>query len=147
MQDLDGSTVAAHRPASMQATSVTNGELPNIDVFINLTIAHEANKQIPKDLLQDAVEDFSIRWELRPQEAKKIGRLPPAGQCFALQNFRGSKDQRSVAEALEDFINELKREDPPPWGNSACTLRVESTGAIIGRSCPDLDALCRDDPL
>jgi hypothetical protein len=22
-------------------------------------------------------------------------------------------------KALEDFINELKREDPPPWGNSA----------------------------
>eukprot|EP00435_Cladocopium_sp_Y103_P004108 s3398_g1.t1 len=55
-------------PASMQATSVSNGELPNMDVFINLTVAHEANKQIPKDLLQDAVEDFSIRWELRPQD-------------------------------------------------------------------------------
>lgn len=134
-------------PASMQATSVSNGELPNIDVFINLTVAHEANKQIPKDLLQAAVEDFSIRWELRPQEARKIGRLPPAGQCFALQNFRGSKDQRSTAEALEDFVNDLKSEEPPPWGNSACTLRVESTGAIIGRCCPDLDALCREDPV
>ena len=26
----------------IQASSVANGELPNIDVFVNLTIAHEA---------------------------------------------------------------------------------------------------------
>ncbi|CAE7296429.1 unnamed protein product [Symbiodinium natans] len=39
-------------PASMQASSVANGELPNIDVFVNLTVAHEADKQIPEDLLK-----------------------------------------------------------------------------------------------
>ncbi|CAK9066050.1 unnamed protein product [Durusdinium trenchii] len=133
-------------PASMQASSVSNGELPNIDVFINLTVAHEADKQIPADLLQAALEGFSLRWELRPQETKKITRLPPAGQCYALQNFRGPKDEGSMAEALDEFLAELKRQYPPPWGSSACTLRVESTGAIIGRCCPDLDALCRDDP-
>ena len=34
-------TVSDPRPVS-KATSVSNGELPNIDVFINLTVAHEA---------------------------------------------------------------------------------------------------------
>ena len=29
-------------PLLSQASSVANGELPNIDVFVNLTIAHEA---------------------------------------------------------------------------------------------------------
>ena len=24
-----------------------------------------------------------------------------------------------VIEALEDFVNDLKSEEPPPWGNSA----------------------------
>lgn len=33
-----------------------------------------------------------------------------------------------------------------PWGNGAFTLIVFASGAIIGRSSPDLDALCRDDP-
>eukprot|EP00439_Symbiodinium_sp_Y106_P042404 s12_g5.t1 len=134
-------------PASMQASSVANGELPNIDVFVNLTIAHEADKQIPTDLLQAAVEEFTSRWELRPQAARRITKLPPAGQCFALQNFRGDpRGELTNSEALESYVEMLRRLESPPWGNSACTLRVESTGAIIGRCCPDLDALCREDP-
>ncbi|CAE7394501.1 unnamed protein product [Symbiodinium microadriaticum] len=134
-------------PLLSQASSVANGELPNIDVFVNLTIAHEADKQIPADLLQAAVEEFATRWELRPQAARRVTTLPPAGQCFALQNFRGDpRGELTNSEALESYVEMLRRLESPPWGNSACTLRVESTGAIIGRCCPDLDALCREDP-
>eukprot|EP00931_Biecheleriopsis_adriatica_P089858 TRINITY_DN63932_c0_g1_i1.p1 TRINITY_DN63932_c0_g1~~TRINITY_DN63932_c0_g1_i1.p1 ORF type:complete len:468 (+),score=127.25 TRINITY_DN63932_c0_g1_i1:26-1429(+) len=134
-------------PASMQASSVQAGELPNIDVYVNLTIAHEADRQVPSDVLEVAVEEFSTRWELIPQARQKLTTLPPAGQCYAIQNFRGDPHgQLDASEALERYVAKLKKQRPPPWGHSACTLRVESTGAIIGRCCPDLEALCREDP-
>ena len=31
-----------NHPCGLEATGAANGELPNIDVFINLSVAHEA---------------------------------------------------------------------------------------------------------
>lgn len=134
-------------PASMQASSVQQGELPNIDVYVVLTVAHEADRQVPADVIEVAAEEFSRNWGLTQQARKRLSRLPAAGQCYALQNFRGDpRGELDHSQALLRYVDALQQQRPAPWGNSACTLRVEATGAIIGRCCPDLDALCREDP-
>jgi len=130
-------------PASLQASMVQSGNLPNIDVFLVLTIAHEAGRQVPEDVLVTAVDEFCGTLDLQPQARRRMRELPPAGQGFVIQNFRGSGGNTS--EELVAYVAGLQR-GRPPWGNSACTLRVEATGAILGRCCPDLDALCREDP-
>mmetsp|Transcript_73016 Transcript_73016/g.169261 ORF Transcript_73016/g.169261 Transcript_73016/m.169261 type:complete len:317 (-) Transcript_73016:339-1289(-) len=72
--------------------------------------------------------------------------LPPAGQGYVIQNFRADTwENCDASRALVGYVGNLQGQHPAPWGNSACTLRVEATGAIIGRCCPDLDALCRED--
>jgi len=125
-------------PASLQASAVQSGNLPNIDVFLILTVAHEAGKQVPADVIEPAVEEFCNIYQLSCKDRHAIQQLPVAGQGFVVQNFR------DAPEAFPGYMAQVRRQKP--WGNSACTLRVEATGAIIGRCCPDLDALCREDP-
>eukprot|EP00929_Paragymnodinium_shiwhaense_P112858 TRINITY_DN81123_c0_g1_i1.p1 TRINITY_DN81123_c0_g1~~TRINITY_DN81123_c0_g1_i1.p1 ORF type:complete len:490 (-),score=129.00 TRINITY_DN81123_c0_g1_i1:134-1603(-) len=131
-------------PASLQASIAQSGYLPNIDVYLNLTVAHESGYQMPRDVMQSAVEDFIARWSLRPNAQARLKQMTIPGQFWVMQNFRD--DSEDPSKALVDYVHKLQRRNPPLWGTSACTLRVESTGAIIGRCCPDLDALCRQDP-
>lgn len=132
-------------PASLQASMAESGRLPNIDVYLNLTIAHEAGKQVPADLVEAAVDEFCARWNLNPPLKQQLRKMPTAGQGWVVQNFR-CDDLRESSEVFERYLKELATTPTKPWGNSACTLRIEATGAIIGRCCPDLDALCRQDP-
>lgn len=133
-------------PASLQAAQTQSGCLPNADVYLVLTIAHEAGSQLPDDVLAAAAEEFCSRLQLHSRASQRLRRLPPAGQHFIIQNFRCEEDEQAKSEALLAYVDKLLRRPRLPWGNSACTLVVHSAGAIIGRSCPDLDALCRDDP-
>lgn len=132
-------------PASLQASIVESGLLPNIDVYLNLTIAHESGKQVPTDVLEAAVDEFAVLWRLNPPSKQALRKLPPAGQGWVIQNFR-CDESRDTSRQFMSYLDKLKAQSVKPWGNSACTLRVEATGAIIGRCCPDLDALCREDP-
>lgn len=131
-------------PASLQS-SYSRENLPNIDVYMNLIVAHESGAQFPADVLTATFEAFCENFELTHKAKRCLAQLPPAGQGYVFQNFRGDGNQDS-STALQQLVEDLKRRKPPPWGSSACTLRVEATGAIIGRCCPDLDALCRSDP-
>lgn len=134
-------------PAALQASFAQSAELPNIDVFLILTVAHESGKQVPTDVLETAADDFAARLQLEPLARQRLRTLPPAGQGYCMHNFRGEGDGFELSKLLIQYINDLRRKSPPPWGKgAACSLRVEATGAIIGRCCPDLDALCRDDP-
>jgi hypothetical protein len=121
--------------------------LPNIDVFLVLTVAHESGKQVPEDVLEAAADEFAARLELVPQARDRLRKLPPAGQGYCMHNFKPEDDAFETSKALIRYVHDLRRQHPPPWGKgAACSLRVEATGAIIGRCCPDLDALCREDP-
>jgi len=111
---------------------------------LNLTVAHEEEKEVPLDVVKAAVDDFCLRLDLSARSRSRLFALPRAAQCYAMQNFRSSDEEKS--SAFEAYLRELQRQTPAPWGDGACTLRIEATGAIIGRCCPDLDALCRDDP-
>jgi len=133
-------------PASLQASFMQSEHLPNIDVFLVLTVAHESGHQVPADVLEAAVDDFCARFQVEPEARRRLCELAPAGQGFVIQNFRGDTfGSCNPSKALISYLQNLRTQRPPPWGNSACTLRVEATGAIIGRCCPDLDALCRQD--
>lgn len=134
-------------PAAFQATTSQPGELPNIDVFLVLTVAHEAGKELTSDVLEAAMDDFNSRFSLNSQARRRMAELPSPGQHWVIQSFRGASDGTQHSQALMRYVASLQMKDVPPWGNSACTLRVEATGAIIGRCCPDLDALCREDAL
>lgn len=134
-------------PASLQASYSNSDVLPNIDVYLMLTVAHEAGKQVPPDVIKEAVEEFCGRFQVDKAVKQRLRQLPPAGQGFVVQNFRGdASGAGDDNKALADYVAMVSKERPAPWGNSACTLRVEATGALIGRCCADLDALCRDDP-
>jgi len=133
-------------PASLQMAIAQSGNLPNVDVFLILTVAHEAGAQVPADVIEAAGDEFCSRSELEPQARARLRELPPAGQGFAIQNFRAGGSSDPTKEFL-DYVGAVMRKKPPPWGGSACTLRVEVTGAILGRCCADLDALCRGDPV
>jgi len=133
-------------PAALLAAHADSAELPNIDTYLTLIIAHEAGRQVPADVLAGAADDFCERWQLQPQARQRLQTLSAAGQGYAIASFRGEGDSYELSKAFIQYIGELRRMSPPPWGKGACTLRVEATGAIIGRCCPDLDALCRDDP-
>mmetsp|Transcript_30175 Transcript_30175/g.86425 ORF Transcript_30175/g.86425 Transcript_30175/m.86425 type:complete len:480 (-) Transcript_30175:234-1673(-) len=133
-------------PASLQASFAQSETLPNCDVFLILTVAHESGRQVPADVLEVAVDDFCNRNQLQDSARGQLCQLSPAGQGYVIQNFRADTWNSDPSRAFLGFCRNLQRQRPPPWGNSACTLRVEATGAIIGRCCPDLDALCREDP-
>eukprot|EP00928_Gymnodinium_smaydae_P032793 TRINITY_DN23665_c0_g2_i1.p1 TRINITY_DN23665_c0_g2~~TRINITY_DN23665_c0_g2_i1.p1 ORF type:complete len:526 (-),score=109.41 TRINITY_DN23665_c0_g2_i1:204-1781(-) len=132
-------------PAAMQAAQMQTGCVPNIDVYLILTVAHEEGRHLPSDVLAAASEDFCSRHELQEAARKRLRELPAAGQHFVIQNFRPG-DGSKTSKAFLVYVEKLLKRPRPPWGSSACTLVVNSTGATIGRSCPDLDALCRDDP-
>merc|ERR1719272_2280789 len=51
-------------PAALQAAHMQSDVLPNIDTFVTLTIAHEAGKQVPADVLEAACDDFCARVQL-----------------------------------------------------------------------------------
>jgi len=133
-------------PASFQASCVNSETLPNMDVYLVLSVAHESGRQVPKDVLDVAVDDFCTRTSVEDEGRKAVLALPPAGQGYIIQNFRTDTGSCDPSKALISYIRSLQTIKPPPWGNSACTLRVEVTGAIIGRCCPDLEVLCREDP-
>lgn len=132
-------------PASLQSSTMESGCVPNIDVYLNLTIAHEAGAQVPADVVEAAVDEFCAHWKLDPPSKQQLRKLPPAGQGWVVQNFR-CEDTKEPSRVFQSYLKGLAAKATMPWGNSACTLRVEATGAIIGRCCPDLDALCRNDP-
>lgn len=131
-------------PASMQSTAAGD-EVPNLDVYIILTVAHEAGRHMPEDVLEFASNDFCDRHELEAGARHKLKKMPAAGRHFAMQNFR-KNDGDNSSKAFVAYVDKLMRRPRPPWGSSACTLVVGTSGAIIGRSCHDLNALCRDDP-
>lgn len=131
-------------PASLQQSSIASGVGYNSDVYMELFVAHVGGRQVPADVVEPAVSEFCERLDLPPQARKRLKDLPVAGQGYAMQNFQCELDQPS--KALTGYIDRLLSMNPPPWGNAACMLRVEATGAILGSSCPDLAALCCDDP-
>lgn len=132
-------------PSSMQSQQSENGYLPNIDAFLILTIAHESGHQLPRDVLEAAADEFVSQQGLHSRASQRLRKLSPAAQHFVLQNFRSDAEQGRSEEFLS-YVDKLLRRSRPPWGNSACTLLVRPEGAILGRCCPDLDALCRQDP-
>lgn len=130
-------------PASLQSVAKP-GHLPNIDAYLILEIAHEDGRQLPKDVVETAAEDFCERYSLHAEARQRLRSLPHAGQFFLIQNFRAG--DMNPSEAFTSYVDKLLRRPRAPWGKHACTLLVHTAGAIIGRSCPDLDALCREDP-
>lgn len=135
-------------PAALLQAQAQTGVAPSLDVYLVLTVAHEKGSHLPKDVLQSACKEFCSRFELNEEAREKLGELPPAGQHFVIQNFRSQEGRlgEKASRRLVSYVEKIRKRPSSPWGNSACTLIVSSSGAIIGRSCPDLDALCRNDP-
>jgi len=134
-------------PAALAADQAKSGEVPNMDAFIILTIAHESGKQLPRDVLEPAIDEFCSHHALSSRASQRLRKLQPAAQHFLLQNFRSDEEPGNArSEAFLSYVDRMLRRPKAPWGGGACTLVVHSGGAIIGRCCPDIDALCRDDP-
>ncbi|CAK0801057.1 unnamed protein product, partial [Prorocentrum cordatum] len=51
-------------PAALQANCASGDLLPNSDVYLVLTVAHESGRQIPEDLLLAGVDEFCARLEI-----------------------------------------------------------------------------------
>merc|ERR1740116_645631 len=84
-------------PASLQMAIAQSGNLPNVDVFLILTVAHEA-----------AGDEFCSRSELEAQARARLRELPPAGQGFAIQNFRAGGSSDPTKEFL-DYVGAVMR--------------------------------------
>ncbi|CAE8691868.1 unnamed protein product [Polarella glacialis] len=93
-----------------------------------------------------ASSDFCIRLGLDGRALTMLQTLPPQGQAYVLRTF--CAPARDASGALCRQIKNLQRlGDQNPWASAieSATVRVPTTGAVLGRCVPEIAALCWHD--
>ncbi|CAE7489628.1 unnamed protein product, partial [Symbiodinium natans] len=125
-------------PASLQ--NATTEQSSNVLCILHLSRARAAVRA------QAASEDFCQRLRLGNCALEALLSLPPAGQAYVLKTFCAPRSDPAGALCRQvEVLRRLGSQAPYASALEHATIRVPTSGAILGRCVPEVAALCWHD--
>ncbi|CAE7277122.1 unnamed protein product [Symbiodinium sp. CCMP2456] len=125
-------------PASLQTAATEQSS--SVLCILHLSRARAAQRAAA------ASEDFCKRLRLGNCALEALLSLPPAGQAYVLKTFCAPRNDPAGALCRQvEVLRRLGNQAPYATALEQATIRVPTSGAILGRCVPEVSALCWHD--